>query len=334
MSNPQIKTDHEKADIILITGFLGAGKTTLLKKILSWEKDLSDTVVIVNEFGEVGIDGALLKDSGSDVVELASGCICCSLKVNLNVTLKNIHAQFHPRQIIIESTGVADPGGVLEVLEHKEIQDHMALHRVITVLDCELWEAREYFGPIFFNQLHKADIILLNKIDVLDEGRIPEMLKEIHETIPHCRVVPTIHCNVGSEIFEGETKRAGIEFAQPMIAEHNCLQTENPVEIIFSEYKTESPYVTFSFEDSRFFDENCFKRFTDHLPWELFRMKGIVRFHDRTALVNHVGGKSRWTDWQDSGKSRIAFIGWNVNADETLRKLEACIKNSDSHCTD
>lgn len=71
---------HRKSEVTIIAGFLGAGKTTLLKKILSWESDLSETVVIVNEFGDVGIDGSLLKNAGSDMVELTGGCICCTMK--------------------------------------------------------------------------------------------------------------------------------------------------------------------------------------------------------------------------------------------------------------
>ena len=82
-----------KSEVIIISGFLGAGKTTLLKKILTWESDLSETVVIVNEFGDVGIDGSLLQNVGSDVVELTGGCICCTMKVDLNQTLKKIRRE-------------------------------------------------------------------------------------------------------------------------------------------------------------------------------------------------------------------------------------------------
>ena len=82
--------ENGKAKVTLLAGFLGAGKTTLLKRILSWEADLTGTVVIVNEFGAVGIDGAMLKDAASDMVEFSSGCVCCVLKAEFNIGLKKI----------------------------------------------------------------------------------------------------------------------------------------------------------------------------------------------------------------------------------------------------
>ncbi len=89
-----------RAKILLLTGFLGSGKTTLLKRILSWETDLSGTVVLVNEFGRVGIDGAILRNAGSDVIELTSGCICCTIKSELARTLKDICDRFRPKRIL------------------------------------------------------------------------------------------------------------------------------------------------------------------------------------------------------------------------------------------
>jgi G3E family GTPase len=118
-----------KTKVLVLAGFLGAGKTTLLKRILSWETDLSDTVVIVNEFGAVGIDGSLLADAGSDVVELTSGCVCCSLQADLNQTLKKIQKQFNPKRIFIEATGVADP---------------LAIRKFFRMWNCRLaWQCRK-----------------------------------------------------------------------------------------------------------------------------------------------------------------------------------------------
>ena len=107
--------EYGKAKLLLLTGFLGSGKTTLLKKILSWEADLSGTVVLVNEFGKVGIDGAILKRAGSDVIELTSGCVCCTLKTELAQTLRDVIDRFNPKRILLEATGRAAPVGFLSV---------------------------------------------------------------------------------------------------------------------------------------------------------------------------------------------------------------------------
>jgi len=109
MNSTEADENQYKARVILLSGFLGAGKTTLLKHILSWRSDMSGTVVIVNEFGEVGIDGSLLRNAGTDVVELTSGCICCTLSTDLKQSLERIWAQYRPQRILIESSGVAAP---------------------------------------------------------------------------------------------------------------------------------------------------------------------------------------------------------------------------------
>lgn len=324
----------EKSRIILLVGFLGSGKTTLLKKILSWETDLSDTVVLVNEFGDVGIDGALLKDSGSDVVELASGCICCTLSNDLRRSLIGIWERFHPRKIFIEASGVADPTAIESVLREPRMSRKMETDRIVTVLDADFWEAREMFGPLFYNQLEIADLILLNKIDLLDKEKIPRFLNEIHAIIPDPQVVPTIRCNIDPETLWTETKpkkafglkpihffrKMSAEGKDPATGDHD--HTHGNGERTFVDA---SSYVTFSFHGPDIFDENCFKQFVQELPWELFRMKGSVRFKDRTAFINFVGGKYEWADWEGDQETRLAFIGWNIEGHNILLKLQGCI---------
>lgn len=316
MAESLFSPTNSKCDVFIISGFLGAGKTTLLKRILSWEKDLSGTVVLVNEFGEVGIDGAMLKDAGSDVVELTGGCICCSLKTDLGLTLKSIRQRFNPSQLFIETTGVADPSMVIDVFVDPELKDHMKIVKVVTVLDIELWEARECFGPVFFNQLQQADLILLNKIDFLEEHKISQCLNEIHRSMPHARVIPTIHCAVDPEIVM-DGRAMGPKLVNYADLRHNQDDHEAPYG---------SPHtVSFTFRTNDLINETCFKTFTEKLPWELFRMKGPVRFPDRTIMVNSAGGRNEWTAWRDADETCLVFIGWNVEAKDILKSIEKCV---------
>jgi len=302
MNQPALQPD-QKALVYLLSGFLGSGKTTLLKLILSWETDLSDTVVLVNEFGDVGIDGDLLKNSGSDVIELISGCTCCSLRNDLKQSLSNILKHYKPKRIFIEASGVADPTAIVSVLLESPLAESIKLEKIVTVLDADFWEARENFGQLFYNQLEIANLILLNKVDLLDKGSIPAYLKEIHEIFPHCQVVPTVRCCIDSEIFCSKTIHKGM-ILKPMNSFH---------------------FITFSFQNSRIMDESLFNHFIDTLPLEVFRMKGPVQFLNRTEILNFVGGKGDRSKWDGAPETKLAFIGWNVNPSDILDKLQQCI---------
>ena len=321
-----------KSDLLLLTGFLGAGKTTLLKRILSWEADLSETVVLVNEFGNIGIDGVLLKESGSDVIELTSGCICCTLSADLHQSLMRIWNRFKPRRILIESSGVADPKSIAPILKEPGLSRLMDLKRTVTVLDADFWEAREAFGPLFYNQLAMADLILLNKIDLVAAEKISQFLGEIHEVIPDSQVVPTIHCGIDPEsLWTAPTPKTfqlkPIRFFQPIYANHPMNSSDHHHSRHENENHTvkATNYVTFSFQDQGIVDETRFINFIKNLPWEVFRIKGPVRFADRMVMLNFVGGKSEWTPWDEESLTQLTFIGWDINSDEILKKLAFCI---------
>ena len=151
-------------EVILITGFLGAGKTTLLRNILQWPGDLSKTAVLVNEFGQIGIDGELLQGFRTPVYELTNGCICCTLQGDFHSTVVEILDGFRPKRLLIEATGVADPYDVLSFLKASRIENRISAPKVVTVLAGDLWEGREYFGPLFYNQIKAAELLLFNKV--------------------------------------------------------------------------------------------------------------------------------------------------------------------------
>ncbi len=322
----------QKIKIILVAGFLGSGKTTLLKRILSWQEDLSETVVIVNEFGDVGIDGALLRGSGSEVVELNSGCICCTLTADLLQCLDDIREKFKPRRILLEASGVADPATVVSVLTHSRLAGCMELEKIITVLDADLWRYRENFGSLFFSQITTADLILLNKIDLLDGDVVPIYLKELHEQLVGSQVVPTLHCTIDPEILWSPPQTKKVEIKPMSFFEELPGNSWEPMSTDArngNEHSSTSiaasNFVTFSFESAQIMDERCFRQFIEQMPWELFRVKGMVQFADRLALVNFVGGKAEWVTLDGQQQTRLAFIGWNVNSIAMLEKLQCCL---------
>jgi G3E family GTPase len=323
-----LKISDQKTLVFLLSGFLGSGKTTLLKRILSWETDLSDTVVLVNEFGDVGIDGDLLKNLGSDVIELVSGCICCTLRNDLKQSLLRILNEYRPKRIFIEASGVSDPTAILSVLFEAPLAESIKLEKIVTVLDADLWEARENFGQIFYNQLKTANLILLNKADLLDKASIPACLKEIHEVFPDCQVVPTVRCCVDSEIFLTRTiqKKPTLK---PMHLFHAASldgnrEHDSDSHQFHDTSLSSDHFTTFSFENSRIIDESHFNHFVDALPVEVFRMKGPVQFLDRTEIINFVGGKGEWSKWEGRPETRLAFIGWNITPADILNRLQQC----------
>jgi len=317
MASPE--QTSEKAKIVLLSGFLGSGKTTLLQRILSWPTDLNDTVVIINEFGDAGIDGSLLKESGSDVVELSSGCICCTLSADFLQSLRTIWNRFQPRHILIEATGVADPVTIVKVInDSEELRRNMEVFKVITVLDADYWEPREMFGPLFYSQLESANLILLNKVDEHEKEKIPGFLAEIHELFPQTRVIPTVRCRIDQETLwaQEEGLSGNLDEFLPPTPDHDhdhdhAGHTDN--------------YVSFSFRRAQNLDEGCFKRFLAQLPWEVFRVKGPVRFPDRTVMLNFVGGKYEFMPWEEVPETRLVLIGWEVVPGEILKQLEPCL---------
>lgn len=311
----------EKATVILLSGFLGAGKTTLLQQILSWQEDLSGTVVVVNEFGDAGIDGSLLKESGSDIVELSSGCICCTLSGDFKQSLGSVWQRFRPQRVFIEASGVADPAAIVSVFDDPAIRACMQLGQIVTVLDADFWQAREVFGPLFFSQLETAHLILLNKIDLVEKDSIPRYLAEIHETIPRARVIPTVHCRIDPQVLWGGETTDGSPlkpqlFFKKYISPDSRTHQHVPAD--------GDDFVSFTFQSRRVLDEARFNRFLKGLPWEVFRIKGPLRFSGRTVMLNFVGGRSSCTPWEPVDQTQLVFIAWGVDPDEILQRLNSC----------
>ncbi len=314
-------------EVILIAGFLGSGKTTFLRRILSWPEKLSDTAILVNEFGEIGIDGELLEGFDIPVVEMANGCICCSLQGDLIRTLRDILERIHPKRLFIEATGVADPLDILKVLDLPEFREKLDKAKVVTIVDADFWGGREFFGPLFYNQIKAADLVLLNKIDLQETEEVGRSLVEIREVCSSCSIVPTHHCNIDPGMIWGLVRSKASE--EPTFFIEDLVRQD-----IFPRPHNEQPqpclgvgYVTFSFESATPLREDCFRRMMAAMPHELYRIKGYVLCRDKRWFVNHVGGKTEWAEAQEPGPTKLAFVGWQVDEGQILSRLQECLED-------
>ena len=179
--------------IDIISGFLGAGKTTLIKKLLAEAYQGEKLVLIENEFGEISIDGGFLKDSGVQVSEMSSGCICCSLVGDFNKALKEVHQQFQPDRILIEPSGVGKLSDVIVAVENtvKDVPD-MKLNSFVTVADASKVKVyMKNFGEFYNNQIESAGTIILSRTQRLSQEKLEAAVALLREKNPNAAILTT-----------------------------------------------------------------------------------------------------------------------------------------------
>lgn len=178
--------------IDVFSGFLGAGKTTLIKKLLKEALEGSKTVLIENEFGEIGIDGGFLKESGIEIKEMNSGCICCSLVGDFGASLKEVIETYAPERILIEPSGVGKLSDVLKAVNNVAADLDVRVNSAVAVVDAS--KAKMYiknFGEFFINQIEYAGNIILSRLDKVTPEKLQECVSLIREHNKTATVITT-----------------------------------------------------------------------------------------------------------------------------------------------
>ena len=178
--------------IDIISGFLGAGKTTFIKKLLKEAIAGEKVVLIENEFGEIGIDGGFLKDSGIEIREMNSGCICCSLVGDFGRSLNEVLTKYTPDRVIIEPSGVGKLSDVMKAVCDVAGEIDVVLNGSVTVVDaqkCKMY--MKNFGEFFNNQIESAGTIVLSRTDVADTDKVAQCVEMIREKNPKAAIVTT-----------------------------------------------------------------------------------------------------------------------------------------------
>ena len=183
---------NKMTKIDIISGFLGAGKTTFIKKLLEEAIAGEQVVLIENEFGEIGIDGGFLKDSGIEIREMNSGCICCSLVGDFGTSLAEVLTQYKPERIIIEPSGVGKLSDVMKAVIDVSADMDVELNSAVTIVDaakCKMY--MKNFGEFFNNQIENAGTIVLSRTDITDASKIQKDVEMIREKNANAVIITT-----------------------------------------------------------------------------------------------------------------------------------------------
>ena len=217
--------------IDIISGFLGAGKTTLIKKLLAEAYQGEKLVLIENEFGEISIDGGFLKDSGVQVSEMSSGCICCSLVGDFNKALKEVHEKFRPDRILIEPSGVGKLSDVIVAVENtvKDVPD-MKLNSFVTVADAgKVKVYMKNFGEFYNNQIESAGTVILSRTQKLSQEKLEAAAALLREKNPTAAIITTPWDQIDGKTILTAVEKVSLadEMLEKMRAEHEADEHEH-----------------------------------------------------------------------------------------------------------
>ncbi|MCP9788192.1 GTP-binding protein [Cyanobium sp. Maggiore-St4-Cus] len=324
--------------VTLLTGFLGAGKTTLLNHILSNQQGLR-SAVLVNEFGEVGIDNELVVATSDQMVELSNGCICCSINGELQEAVHRVLERPEPLDlIVVETTGLADPLPVAMTFMAGDLRDRLRLDSIITVIDAEHFSVTALESPIARAQVVYGDILLLNKADLVDEQRLKEVEAELRAIKTDARILRASRGDVplGLLLSVGlfETDRlASLQAQEDAHEQHHNHGDHHHHEHHHHPHTPElEGFSSVSLAVDAPFDLRRFQHFLDiQLPESVFRAKGVLWFRESERRhLFHLCGK-RFTiddsDWPDGSErhTKVVVIGKGIDQATLKAQLEACV---------
>ena len=320
--------------IDVVSGFLGAGKTTLIKKLLKEALDGSKTVLIENEFGEIGIDGGFLKESGIEIKEMNSGCICCSLVGDFGTSLKEVISTYAPERILIEPSGVGKLSDVLKAVENVAGDLDVEINSAVAVVDaskCKMY--MKNFGEFFSNQIEYAGTIILSRTDKVDQAKLNACVEMIREHNDKATIITTPLAQLdGKEVLgtiEGADKledmmKEMLEHIHDDHDEDECCGHDHDHEHhhhhhadeVFTSWGKETPH-----KFTREKIEEVLKTLSESEEYGMIlRAKGMVEdVNGSWIYFDMVPGEYEIREGEPDYTGRIVVIGTEIHEDELLK---------------
>ena len=334
--------------VTIISGFLGSGKTTLLNHILKNQVGIK-TAVLVNEFGEIGIDNDLIIEGSEDMIELNNGCICCSINGELlNTVSKVLERAEKLDYLIVETTGLADPLPVAMTFAAGDLREKVRLDSIITVIDGENFDFEINNTSVAYSQILYGDILLLNKSDLVNE----KQLKKIEEFINKIKKEPRILRSTNSEValhtimsvglfetdtFEFEKNKKNIEQNSNDHSSHSHDHSSHSHDHSSHSHdliNNIEGFTSVSYETFEPFSLRKFQYFLDNqISQNVFRAKGILWFMESERKhIFHLSGKRFSLDdeeWTKEKSNKIVLIGKNLDDQTIKNQLSSCRFSTD-----
>ena len=325
--------------VTIISGFLGSGKTTLLNHILKNQVGIK-TAVLVNEFGEIGIDNELIIKTAEDMIELNNGCICCTINGELLNTVSKILDR--PEKIdylIVETTGLADPLPVAMTFAGGDLREKVRLDSIITIIDADNFDFDLKNSSVAYSQILYGDILLLNKCDLVTDTHLKKIQNHINGIKKEPRILRTINSEVGLQtimsvgIFETDTFQFEDEVKEKEDSHDHSSHSHDHSSHSHDLINNIDGFTSVSFETSEPFSLRKFQNFLDNeISQDVFRAKGILWFvESERKHIFHLSGKRFSLDdyeWENEKSNKIVLIGKDLDHQTIKNQLDCCRFNN------